>query len=216
MSVYRAIIKKLLLYRNMLGVTVGVGPYIYSYLQEFETGGEILEALRKAEAREELKQQQQQSAGSSSSRHHRPPPPDQTTPARAAPPPPTKRKLSTGESMATASGVISGALHKRLKVSEEEHGELSISIPDVMAAVADLPVVKRNGGGATAAVVLLSPPLAGGSGGGGCVGVALTSTPITSTGGVGGGGLVARGRNRTSESLSLDVAQVRGNSCILF
>ena len=124
MSVYRAIIKKLLLYRNMLGVTVGVGPYIYSYLQEFETGGEILEALRKAEAREELKQQQQQSAGSSSSRHHRPPPPDQTTPARAAPPPPTKRKLSTGESMATASGVISGALHKRLKVSEEEHGEL--------------------------------------------------------------------------------------------
>ncbi len=154
--------------------------------QEFETGGEILEALRKAEAREEEKQNQCSETSIKASPVKLSPngPTSGRTPAN-------KRKLSAGDAASVAVSSTSSVpdsvpLHKRLKVSEEECGELSISIPEMTPDMSA--TVKLSSGN-----IVLSPPAVLG------VGAALPPTPLTGCGN--------RGRNRT-ESACLDVAQV--------
>jgi hypothetical protein len=138
-----------------------------------------LEALRQAEAREELKQN---SSGRrnppSSSGPPRPPTEPPPPPAAPRPPLPNKRKLSPTAAEPASPPNSSVPLLKRLKVSEEEHGELSISIPEIAA----------------------SGPLSRVSPGGG-VGAALPATPLTSTGGG------SRARKKTG-SFSVDAVQV--------
>jgi hypothetical protein len=140
-----------------------------------------LEALRQAEAREELKQNNsgRRNPSSSSSGPPRPPTEPPPPPAAPRPPLPSKRKLSPTAAEPASPPNSSVPLLKRLKVSEEEHGELSISIPEI-AASGSLPRV--------------SPATGGG------VGAALPATPLTSTGG-------SRARKKTG-SFSVDAVQV--------
>jgi hypothetical protein len=137
-----------------------------------------LEALRQAEAREELKQNNSGRRNPPSSSVP-PKPPTEPPPPAPRPPLPNKRKLSptaVGEPASPPNSSV--PLLKRLKVSEEEQGELSISIPEIAA----------------------SGPLPGVSPGGG-VGAALPATPLTSTGGG------SRARKKTG-SFSVDAVQV--------
>ncbi len=139
-----------------------------------------MEALRQAEAREELKQNNSGRRNPPSS--YVPPRPTEPPPPSPRPPLPNKRKLSPTAAEPASPPNSSVPLLKRLKVSEEEQGELSISIPEI-AASGPLPRVS---------------PAAGGGGG---VGAALPATPLTSTGGG------SRARKKTG-SLSVDAVQV--------
>ncbi len=138
-----------------------------------------MEALRQAEAREELKQNNSGRRNPPSSSVP-PRPPTEPPPAAPRPPLPNKRKLSPTAAEPASPPNSSVPLLKRLKVVEEEHGELSISIPEIAASGQLLPGVSPGGGG---------------------VGAALPATPLTSTGGG------SRARKKTG-SLSVDAVQV--------
>jgi hypothetical protein len=138
-----------------------------------------LEALRQAEAREELKQNNSGRRNPPSSVPPRPP--TEPPPAAPRPPLPNKRKLSPTAAEPASPPNSSVPLLKRLKVSEEEQGELSISIPEIAASSSFQPRV--------------SPASAGG------VGAALPATPLTTS--TGGG----RTRKKTG-SFSVDAVQV--------
>ncbi len=139
-----------------------------------------MEALRQAEAREELKQNSSGRRNPLSSSVPPRPPTEPPSPA-PRPPLPNKRKLSPTAAEPASPPNSSVPLLKRLKVSEEEHGELSISIPEIAASSLSgqlLPGVSPAGG----------------------VGAALPATPLTSTGG-------SRARKKTG-SFSVDAEQV--------
>ena len=142
-----------------------------------------MEALRQAEAREELKQNNSGRRNPSSSSSGPPrPPTEPPSPAAPRPPLPNKRKLSPTAAEPASPPNSSVPLLKRLKVSEEEHGELSISIPEIAASSSFQPRVSPASGGG--------------------VGAALPATPLTTS--TGGG---SRARKKTG-SFSVDAVQV--------
>jgi hypothetical protein len=139
-----------------------------------------LEALRQAEAREELKQNNSGRRNPPSSVPPRPPT-EPPPPPGPRPPLPNHRKLSPTAAEPASPPNSSVPLLKRLKVSEEEQGELSISIPEIAASSSFQPRVSPASGGG--------------------VGAALPPTPLTTSAGG------SRARKKTG-SFSVDAVQV--------